>query len=112
MLKTALALLPALVFLGALVLMDSFKLVPLRAVLRTIVIGGLAAVACTFVNGYLFDATGMELSVFSRYVAPVVEELAKGAWIVVLIRRQRVGFLVDAAIIGFAAEPAMSVTTG
>jgi hypothetical protein len=43
----------------------------------------------------------MELTVFSRYVAPVVEELAKAAWIAFLIRRQRVGFLVDAAILGF-----------
>jgi RsiW-degrading membrane proteinase PrsW (M82 family) len=100
-LKAALGLLPALVFLGALVLMDSFKLVPLRAVLRAIAIGGLAALACTLANGLLFDATAMELTVFSRYVAPVVEELAKAAWIAFLIRRQRVGFLVDAAILGF-----------
>ena len=54
MLKAALALLPALAFLGALVFLDSFKLVPLRSVLRTIAIGGLAAVACIFVNGALF----------------------------------------------------------
>jgi RsiW-degrading membrane proteinase PrsW (M82 family) len=101
-LKAALALLPALAFLGALVLIDSFKLVPLRAVLRAIVIGGLAAFVCTYVNGAIFDATGMELSVFSRYIAPVIEELAKGLWIVFLIRSQRVGFLVDAAILGFA----------
>ena len=101
MLKAALALLPALVFLGALVFMDSFKLVPLRTVVRAIAFGGLAAVACAFVNEALFDFTGMERSVFSRYVAPIVEELAKAAWIAFLIRRQRVGFLVDAAILGF-----------
>ncbi len=101
MLKAAIALLPALVFLGALVLMDSFKLVPLRTVLRAIAFGGLAAVVCIFANGFLLDATGMEYSVYSRYGAPVVEELAKAAWIAVLIRRQRVGFLVDAAILGF-----------
>jgi RsiW-degrading membrane proteinase PrsW (M82 family) len=100
-LKAALALLPALVFLGSLVLMDSFKLVPLRAVLRAIAIGGLAAIACMFANGFLLDLTGMELTVFSRYGAPVIEELAKAAWIAFLIRRQRVGFLVDAAILGF-----------
>ena len=103
MLKAALALLPALVFLGALVLMDSYKLVPLRAVLRAIAFGGLAALVSVFANGFLLDATGMELSVYSRYGAPVVEELAKAAWIAFLIRRQRVGFLVDAAILGFGA---------
>ncbi len=101
MLKAALALLPALVFLGVLVFMDSFKLVPLRTVVRAIAFGGLAAVACALVNEALFDFTEMERSVFSRYVAPIVEELAKAAWIAFLIRRQRVGFLVDAAILGF-----------
>ena len=101
MLNAALALVPALAFLAALVFMDSFKLVPLRMVVRAIAFGGLAAVVCTFVNQALFDITGMERSVFSRYVAPIVEELAKAAWIAFLIRRQRVGFLVDAAILGF-----------
>jgi RsiW-degrading membrane proteinase PrsW (M82 family) len=100
-LKAALALLPALVFLGSLVLMDSYKLLPLRSVLRAMAVGGAAAFVCTLVNGLLFEATGMELTVFSRYVAPVVEELAKAAWIAFLIRRRRVGFLVDAAILGF-----------
>jgi len=100
-LNAALALVPALAFLAALVFMDSFKLVPLRMVVRAIAFGGLAAVACIFVNQALFDLTGMERSVFSRYVAPIVEELAKAAWIAFLIRRQRVGFLVDAAILGF-----------
>jgi RsiW-degrading membrane proteinase PrsW (M82 family) len=101
-LKAALALLPVLFFLGTLVFLDSFKLVPLRMVLRAIVIGGLAAVFCTLVSGPLLDATGMDLSTFRRYVAPPLEEAAKAAWIAWLIRRQKVGFLVDAAILGFA----------
>jgi RsiW-degrading membrane proteinase PrsW (M82 family) len=101
-LKAALALLPALVFLAVLVFMDSFKLVPLRTVLRAIVIGALAAVACSFVNSALLDGSGMESHTFSRFVAPVVEEVAKAGWVAVLIRRRRVGFLVDAAILGFA----------
>jgi RsiW-degrading membrane proteinase PrsW (M82 family) len=101
-LKVALALLPVLVFLAVLVFMDSFKLVPLRAVLRAILVGSLVAAGCSLVNAALLDRTGMESHSFSRYVAPVVEELAKAAWVAVLIRRRRVGFLVDAAILGFA----------
>jgi RsiW-degrading membrane proteinase PrsW (M82 family) len=108
-LKAALALVPVLFFVGTLVLMDSFKLVPLRTVLRAIVIGGLAAVVCTLVTGPILDATGMELSVFSRYVAPPLEEAAKAAWIAWLIRRQKVGFLVDAAILGFAVGAGFAV---
>jgi hypothetical protein len=44
----------------------------------------------------------MEQATFTRYVAPVTEELMKGLAIVLLIRAHRVGFLVDAAIFGFA----------
>lgn len=40
--------------------------------------------------------------VLGRLVAPVIEELLKGALIIVLIRGGRVGFLVDATIQGFA----------
>ena len=39
---------------------------------------------------------------FARYLAPLVEEALKALWIAVLLRRGRVGFLVDAAILGFA----------
>jgi RsiW-degrading membrane proteinase PrsW (M82 family) len=101
-LKAVLALVPVLAFLGVLVLMDCFKLVPLRAVLRAILVGAFVAVACSLVNGALLDVSGLGPTPFKRYVAPVVEEMAKAAWVAWLIRRQRVGFIVDAAILGFA----------
>ena len=44
----------------------------------------------------------IELAHYSRYVAPVAEELLKSLVIVALIRTHRIGFLVDAAIFGFA----------
>ncbi|HSD26237.1 MAG TPA: PrsW family glutamic-type intramembrane protease, partial [Vicinamibacteria bacterium] len=54
------------------------------------------------VNRWLLDATGLAPVVYSRYAAPLVEEALKAVWVVVLLRRGRVGFLVDAAILGFA----------
>jgi hypothetical protein len=39
---------------------------------------------------------------YTRYVAPIAEELLKAAVIVALVRMHRIGFLVDAAILGFA----------
>jgi RsiW-degrading membrane proteinase PrsW (M82 family) len=101
-LNVAVALLPVLLFLGLLVLLDSFKLVSLRSVLLALLAGALAAAAGARANGWLLGATGLSLPAFSRYVAPLVEEGAKALWIVVLLRRGRVGFLVDAAILGFA----------
>jgi RsiW-degrading membrane proteinase PrsW (M82 family) len=102
LLAAAVALLPVLCFLGALVWMDSYKLVRPGLVLLTIAAGAVAAGASYFVNAVLIDATGLALGAYSRYVAPLTEEALKALIIVWLIRSGRVGFLVDAAIFGFA----------
>ena len=99
---TALALLPVLIFLVVLVWMDSYKLVRLRTVLVVIVIGGLSAWAAIYLNSWLIRALGLELGPYSRYVSPVLEETLKALVIVYLFRSSRIGFLVDAAIMGFA----------
>lgn len=95
-------LLPPLVFLAALLLLDSYKLVRPGLVLAALGCGALAAGASWFVNGALLEWLQVELAPFSRYVAPVTEELLKALLIVLLIRSHRIGFLVDAAIVGFA----------
>lgn len=102
LLRPALGLLPVLSFLAALVLLDSYKLVKLRAVLLVLIAGMALAVACLFFNGFLLARLPMDFTPFTRYVAPVTEEFAKALVIVALIRAHRIGFLVDAAIFGFA----------
>jgi RsiW-degrading membrane proteinase PrsW (M82 family) len=97
----ALALLPVLLFLAGLSLMDSFKLVPLRAVLRSLAGGAVAALAVQA----LFDTRPfqlMPLPVLIGYAGPIVEECAKAALVSWLVATRRVGFLVDAALLGFA----------
>jgi RsiW-degrading membrane proteinase PrsW (M82 family) len=101
-LDVAVALLPVLLFLALLVFLDSFKLVSVRSVVVALLAGAAAALAGTEVNRWLLDATGLAPVTLSRYAAPIVEEVLKAAWIVVLLRRGRIGFLVDAAILGFA----------
>ena len=61
-------------------------------------VAGLAAWAA---NVWLRPALGLEWDRYSRYVAPVVEESLKAAFVVWLLRRNKVGFVVDAAIHGF-----------
>jgi RsiW-degrading membrane proteinase PrsW (M82 family) len=100
--NVAVALLPVLVFLVLLVFLDSFKLVSLRSVIVALLVGGAAALVAGRVNQALLDRLHLDLDAYSRYGAPVVEELAKASWVVFLLRRRRVGFLVDAAILGFA----------
>jgi RsiW-degrading membrane proteinase PrsW (M82 family) len=95
-------LLPVLTFLATLLYLDSYKLVKLRAVIAVVACGAVMAGASYLTNAWALDLVNIDLSHFSRYVAPVTEELLKGLVIVVLIRSHRIGFLVDAAIFGFA----------
>ena len=96
------ALLPVLGFLAALLYLDSYKLVKLRAVVTVVACGALVAGVSYLINGYALQLVGIDLTHFSRYVSPIIEELLKGFVIVALIRSHRIGFLVDAAIFGFA----------
>jgi len=93
---------PVLAFLGALVALDSYKLVRLRAVVAVVAAGALVAAATYPANDAFLQRVPITLALFSRYVAPVTEELLKGLVVVALVRWNRIGFLVDAAILGFA----------
>jgi RsiW-degrading membrane proteinase PrsW (M82 family) len=93
---------PVFLFLGALVLLDSYKLIALRSILLAVAAGAVAAVAGYFVNISLMESLGLDLKRYTIYVSPVVEELLKTAYLVWLLRRNKVGFVVDAATYGFA----------
>jgi RsiW-degrading membrane proteinase PrsW (M82 family) len=109
LISTVAALVPVLLFLAALVVMDSFKLAKPLTIAGALVCGGLAAVACD--DGYdgLIRLLRVSDVAFSRYVAPVTEETAKALFIVYLILRRRVGFPVDAAQLGFAVGAGFSL---
>ncbi len=100
--NAALGLLPVLAFLGVLIFLDSYKLVKLNYVIRALVAGMLAALVGMFVNLLLLEWTDLSLQIFVRYVAPLVEEVLKIGFVVYLMRTHKIGFLVDAAIFGFA----------
>ena len=100
--------LPVLLLLGALRFMDSYKLVGARAVAVSFAMGVLAAGVAFLVNVALLHA-GLDESVLRRYVAPVIEESLKAVWIVLLLKRARIGFLVDAGIHGFAIGTGFAV---
>lgn len=101
LLAVAVSILPVFLLLGALVLIDSYKLVALRAVLLAVSAGVLAAVASYLVYIGPRAALGLDPAWYSLYAAPVVEESLKAAFFIYLLFRDRVGFVVDAAIIGF-----------
>ncbi len=107
--RIVLGLLPVLSFLGALVLLDSYKLVRPRWVVYMLAAGGLAAFASLYLNRPIATTGGFEGTTLARYVAPVVEEILKGTIVVLLVVRRRIGFLVDAAISGFAVGAGFAV---
>src|SRR5918992_4858202 len=96
------ALVPVLLMLALLQLMDSFKLVRLTVVAVAIVAGAIAAAVCLSLHSVIIARTDIDTALFMRYIAPVTEELCKASFIVGLFWRNRVGFLVDAAVQGFA----------
>lgn len=103
------ALLPVLTFLAVLLYLDSYKLVKMRTMVVVLACGAAVAVATYPVNALLLKASGLDADTFTRYLGPVSEELLKAIVIVVLMRTRRIGFLVDAAIFGFAIGTGFSV---
>src|SRR5947207_904508 len=93
---------PVLTLLATLLYLDSYKLVKLRAVIAVLGCGAVVAVFCYVLNAYLLAWLRMDLGTFTRYVSPITEELFKSLIVVALIRSNRIGFLIDAAIFGFA----------
>ncbi len=83
-------------------MMDSFKLVPRRLVLRSILVGSAAAGLAFLSNRWAAGALHLDHRAMTGWVGPIVEELLKTALVVYLVVRARVGFMVDAGIHGFA----------
>ena len=103
------AILPVILFLATLYLMDSFKLVPIRDVVATLGGGAVAALIVLWLHGFVLPLDTVSPEVLSRYVAPFTEEAAKGLLVVLMISAGRVGFLVDAAVLGFAIGAGFAV---
>ena len=95
------AVLPVALFLTVLYLMDSFKLVSRRMVLASVAYGAAVAVATLLLHRVL-RLDGLPPDVVNRYIAPFTEEGAKALLVAALIVTHRVGFLVDALVVGFA----------
>ena len=108
-LAVAVGVLPVVLFLGVLVLIDSYKLVALRAILVSVAAGVVAALASYGVNVVLRPAVGFDFTGYSRYIAPALEETFKATFVVFLLQRNKVGFVVDAAIHGFGIGTGFAV---
>src|SRR4029077_8525865 len=84
-------------------------MVGVRVVVVVVACGAVAAGIGYVTNAMMLGLVGINLQNFSRYVAPGTEEVLKCVVIVALIRTHRIGFLVDAAIFGFAVGTGFAV---
>jgi len=100
--RALLSLAPVFLFLVALFALDSFKLVRAGSLLRAIVTGSVIAVGCLLLARWVIGSGLCDSTTYMRFIAPPLEEAAKGLVIVYLIRTRRIGFMVDSAILGFA----------
>lgn len=98
----AISTLPVVVFLVSLVVLDGYKLVRRSSIVRTIAAGVAVALLGMVLNRLLLSAAGWDVGLYTRSIAPPIEEILKGAFLVWLMATKRVGFMVDAAICGFA----------
>jgi RsiW-degrading membrane proteinase PrsW (M82 family) len=108
--RSLIGFLPVILFLCALIFLDSYKLVRLRLVMATIALGVVMAALAYAANSHLIPLLGIEDKTYSRYIAPVIEESIKALFLVYLIRSHKIGFPVDAAIYGFAIGAGFAVT--
>ncbi|HEY6843896.1 MAG TPA: PrsW family glutamic-type intramembrane protease [Thermoanaerobaculia bacterium] len=99
---------PVALFLLALLYLDSYKLVRLRTLVLLIAVGCVAAAVSLAINEVLLQT--MSRRMLTRYAAPVVEEILKAIPVLWMIRTRRIGFLIDAAICGFAVGAGFALT--
>jgi RsiW-degrading membrane proteinase PrsW (M82 family) len=100
--KITISLVPVLGFLAVLVVLDSYKLVKPLATFATILAGAFEAVIALLFASLLLRGIDIDLTTYSQYLAPAIEETIKALFVIILFRLNRVGFMVDAAILGFA----------
>jgi RsiW-degrading membrane proteinase PrsW (M82 family) len=103
------ALIPVLVMLVLFVWLDAFKLMGLGEVLILLALGGLGAVAAYPVSGRLLDTLPIGFSLYSRFIAPWIEEAIKALIMIALFRLNRIGYKLDAVISGFAIGAGFSI---
>lgn len=100
---------PVVLLLLGLLSLDSYKLVRLPAVGRTVAFGAAVALGCLFVHAELRHVFEMDRRGYARLVAPLLEESVKAAIVLWMVQRHKVAFLVDAAIHGFAVGTGFAV---
>ncbi len=109
LLRAALALALVLLFLLALAVLDTWRLVRPGRIAAALGAGAAAAGVSFVANNTLVALTHLPTMAYAVLAAPLVEEAAKGTWTSWQVGTRRIGFLVDAALLGFAVGAGFAV---
>src|SRR4029078_12980531 len=93
---------PVMLFVAGLRVMYIYQLVHPRPLALAMALGSVAAALAYGVNHALRASPHVDVAMLRHVIGPVVEECLKALAVWWLLRRDRAGFLVDAAILGFA----------
>lgn len=89
--------------------MDSMRLVHKILLLVCLGWGIFSAVLSLYINTFLVNYFHLSFEVLSSYFAPLVEEFLKIGMILLLMKRNRIGFMIDGAIYGFSTGAAFAL---
>jgi RsiW-degrading membrane proteinase PrsW (M82 family) len=101
------SLLPVIIFLLVLNSLDTFKLLKPAVIISVILWGFLSALLAYPINSFFFSV--LDEKIVSGITAPLIEETLKFAAVSFLFYRNKLGFLADALIIGFASGAGFSI---
>ena len=107
-LKIPVCLIPVFLFLIVLLYLDSMKLVKKSLLLLCLSWGLVSAAFSFFLNTWLINSLGIRFEIYSSYIAPIIEEVMKISILWILIKRNKIGFMIDGAIYGFSIGAAFS----
>ena len=106
--KVFVSLIPVFLFLIMLLYLDSLKLMNKTLLMICLTWGLVSSGISFFLNTYLMNHLGVSLDSYSGFIAPFVEELLKCGMLWLLIKRNKIGFMIDGAIYGFSIGAAFS----
>ena len=106
--KALIGLLPVIVFLVVLIHLETHRLIAHQLLARVFTFGTLLAAVSYFANSFAMEFTGLDFTAYSQNLAPAIEETLKALVVVWLFRTDRVGFQIDAAILGFTVGAGFS----
>jgi RsiW-degrading membrane proteinase PrsW (M82 family) len=106
--KGLVSLLPVLALGFTLWHLDTHKLLHTRFIIRMFLAGGAIAVLCSYVNAFALQSLNIGFEHYTRFLGPLIEESLKASVLVYLFRTSRIGFLIDAGILGFTVGAGFS----